>query len=50
MLGRPRSRWVDNNKMYLRGIEWNVVDWIHVAQDGNQWGALVNTVIDLRVL
>jgi hypothetical protein len=25
------------------------VDWIHLAQDRNQWRALVNTVMDLRV-
>jgi hypothetical protein len=25
-LGRPRRRWVDNNKMDLREIEWDGVD------------------------
>jgi len=25
------------------------VDWIHVAQDMDQWKALVNTVMNLRV-
>jgi len=25
------------------------VDWIHLAQDRNQWLALVNTVMNLRV-
>jgi hypothetical protein len=32
-LGRPRHRWVDNIKMYLREIGWDVVDWIDLAQD-----------------
>jgi hypothetical protein len=25
------------------------MDWIHLAQDGDQWRALVNTVMNLRV-
>jgi hypothetical protein len=35
--------------MDLGGIMWEVVDLIHVAQDRDQWQALVNTVMDLRV-
>jgi hypothetical protein len=27
-LGRPRHRWVDDNKMDLREIGWDGVDWI----------------------
>jgi hypothetical protein len=42
-LGRPRHRRVDNIKMELREIEWDVVDWIYMAQDRDQWRALVNT-------
>jgi hypothetical protein len=49
-LGRPRRRWVDNIKIDLRAIEWDVMDWIDLAQDRDQWRALVNTVINLRVL
>jgi hypothetical protein len=45
-LGRPRRRWVDNIKMDLRGIGW---DWIDMAQDRDQWRALVNTILNLRV-
>jgi hypothetical protein len=40
---------VDNIKMDLREIEWAGVDWIDVAQDRDQWRALVNTVLNLRV-
>jgi hypothetical protein len=32
-LRRPRRRSVDNIKMDLREIEWNGVEWIHMAQD-----------------
>jgi hypothetical protein len=48
-LGRPRRRWVDNIKIDLREIGWNDVDWIELAQDRDQWRALVNTVMNLRV-
>jgi hypothetical protein len=48
-LGRTRRRWVDNIKMNLREIGWDGVDWIDLAQDSDQWRALVNTVMTLRV-
>jgi hypothetical protein len=48
-LGRPRRRWVDNIKMALREIGLDGVDWIKLAQDRDQWRALVNTVMNLRV-
>jgi hypothetical protein len=48
-LGRPTRRWVDNIKMDLTEIRWDGVDWIELAQDRDQWRALVNTVMNLRV-
>jgi hypothetical protein len=48
-LGRPRRKWVDNTKMALREIGWDGMDWIDLAQDRDQWKALVNTVMNLRV-
>jgi hypothetical protein len=48
-LGRPRRRWEDNIRMDLREIGWGGMDWIDLAQDRDQWRALVNTVINLRV-
>jgi hypothetical protein len=48
-LGRTRRRLVDNNKMDLREIEFDVIDWIDLAQDRVQRRALVNTVMNLRI-
>jgi hypothetical protein len=48
-LRRPRRRWVDNSKIVLREIGLCDMDWIELAQDKDQWMALVNTVINLRV-
>jgi hypothetical protein len=48
-MGRPRRRWEDNVKMDLREIEWGSMDWIDLPQDRGQWGALVNTLMDLRI-
>jgi hypothetical protein len=48
-LGRSRHRWVDNIKTDLREIGWDVMDWINVALDRDQWRPLVNKVMNLRV-
>jgi hypothetical protein len=47
--GRTRCRWVDNIKMNLSEIRWDGIDWIDLAQDRNQWRALVNTVMNFRI-
>jgi hypothetical protein len=48
-LGRPRSRWEDNNKMDLQEVGCGGVDWIELAQDRDRWRALVTAVTNLRV-
>jgi hypothetical protein len=48
-LGRPRHRWVDNIEMDLGEIGWGSMDWIDLAQDRDQWRALVNSVMNIRV-
>jgi hypothetical protein len=40
---------VNNIKMNVREIGWDGMDWLVLAQDRNQWRALVNTVMNLRV-
>jgi hypothetical protein len=45
-LGRPSRRWVDNIKMDLREIGWFGMGWIDLAQDRNQWRALINAVMN----
>jgi hypothetical protein len=34
--------------MDLGEIGWDRVDWIDMAQDGDEWGALVNTVLKFQ--
>jgi hypothetical protein len=46
-LERPRIRWEDNVKMDVRKIEWGGMEWIDLAQDQDQWRALVNMVMNL---
>jgi hypothetical protein len=48
-LGGPRRRWVGNIKMDPRERGWDGVDWIDLVQDRDQWRALVNMVMNLRV-
>jgi hypothetical protein len=35
--GKPRPRWGDNIRMDLREMWWEAVEWMHLAQDGDQW-------------
>jgi hypothetical protein len=39
---------VDNIKIDLREIGWDGMDWIELAQDRNEWRALVSTLMNLR--
>jgi len=48
-LGRPRRRWVDNNRMNLREVGCGCMDWIGLAQDRDRWLTLVSAVMNLRV-
>jgi hypothetical protein len=48
-LERPKSRWKDNIRMDLREIGRGDMDWIDLAEDRDQWRALVYTVLNLRI-
>jgi hypothetical protein len=48
-LGRPRRRWVDNNKADFQEVGCGGMDWIQLAQDRDRWRGLVNAVMNLRV-
>jgi hypothetical protein len=48
LLGRPSRRWVNNIKIDLRVIGWGGMNWIDLAQDRDQWRALVNLVMNFQ--
>jgi hypothetical protein len=48
-LERPRCRWEDGIRMDLREIGWRV-DCIQLAQDRDQWKAVMNAVMNLQVV
>jgi hypothetical protein len=48
-IGRPRNRWVDNININLREIGWSGMDLCDLASGRDQWMALVNTAMNLRV-
>jgi hypothetical protein len=49
-LGSSRRRWVNNIRMDLGERGWDDVVWIGLAKDRNRWRAVVNSVLNLRVL
>jgi hypothetical protein len=44
-----KRRCEDNIKIDRREVEWGDMDWINVAQDTDQWRALLSMVMDLRI-
>jgi hypothetical protein len=46
---RHAHRSENNIKMNMCDIFWEGVDWIHLAQDRDQWRAVVNTVMNSLV-
>ena len=47
--GRPRRRWEDNIKIYLKEVGCNPGEWIDLAEDRDQWQAYVRAVMNLRM-
>jgi hypothetical protein len=48
-VGEPTCGWEDNIRMDFREIEWEGMDWIHLAQDSYHWRTPVNTEMNLWV-
>jgi hypothetical protein len=48
--GRDRNRWEDNIKINLKEGGWVGVDWIHLAQDRDQWRDLLNMLMNFQGL
>jgi hypothetical protein len=49
--GKPRRRWEDNIKIDLQKVGWGGgIDWIDLAQNRDRWWAMVNAVMNLRVV
>jgi CRISPR/Cas system-associated protein Cas7 (RAMP superfamily) len=49
-LRKPKSSWEYNIKMDLQEVGCDGMDWIKLAQDRDRWRALVNAVMNLRVV
>jgi len=47
--GRPRHKWVDNNRTDLQNVECGYMDWNWLAQDRDRWRTLVSAVRNIRV-
>jgi hypothetical protein len=45
-LGRPRHRWED--RMDLRDIGCEIVYWMHLVQERDQWQTFVNMLMNPR--
>ena len=48
-LGRHRSRWKDNSRIYLKKLVNNTKNWADSTLNRDYWSALVNAVLNLRV-
>jgi hypothetical protein len=49
-LGISRCRWEDGIRMDLKEISFGGVDWIWLAQDRDQWQAVVSAVMNPQIL
>lgn len=47
-LERPRCKCQDNIKIYLKEVGCEVIGWIHLDHDTDNWLALLNAIIKFR--
>jgi hypothetical protein len=47
LLGRFRHKWDNNIRMDVGKIGWEVMDWMNLVQERDQWRHLVNTVMKI---
>ena len=48
-LGRARRRWENNIRMDLREVGYDPGEWIHVAEDRDQWKTYLTAAMNFRV-
>ena len=48
-LERSKRRWENNIQMDLEEVVWGGMDWNHVAQNRDEWRAVVNAVLSIRI-
>jgi hypothetical protein len=46
---KERDHWEDQDVGGRTVLRWDGMDWIDLVQDRDQWRALLNTVMNLRV-
>jgi hypothetical protein len=49
-LGKRKRSWEEGIRMDLRETDWGSVEWIQLVQDRDWWQAVVNAVMNIRVL
>ena len=49
-MGRPRRRWEDNVRMYIKEIDINMRNWVDSASDRDYWRALVIAALYLDII
>ena len=47
--GRPRRRWLVNTRIKIKEIGIDTRIWVDSARDRDNWRALTNTALNLRV-
>jgi hypothetical protein len=49
-LGILRHRWENDVIKKGKGIKWNILKWLQLFQNSDNWRSVVNTVMNLLVL